>query len=54
MERIFSFIERWKVPLNSAYASFNGTFHFSTHENILTIALINIICIPYLKSQGSS
>ena len=25
MERIFSFVERWKVPLNSANASFNGT-----------------------------
>ena len=42
MERIFSFVERWKVPLNLAYASFKGTFHLSTHENILTIALINI------------
>ena len=27
------FVERWKVPLNSPYASFNGNFHLSTHEN---------------------
>jgi hypothetical protein len=35
---------RWKmnVPFNSAVASLNGTFHLSPHENILTIALINI------------
>jgi hypothetical protein len=42
MVRIFSFGERWNVPLNSAVASLNGTFHLSPHENILTIALINI------------
>ncbi len=30
-------------PLNSAYASLNGTFQLSTHENILTIALIIIV-----------
>ena len=42
MERIFSFGERWNVPFNSADASLNGTFHLSPHENILTIALINI------------
>ena len=42
MERIFSFGERWNVPFNSAVASLNGTFHLSPHENILTIALINI------------
>jgi hypothetical protein len=33
---------RWNVPFNSAVASLNGTFHLSPHENILTIALINI------------
>ena len=37
-----SFGERWNVPFNSAVASLNGTFHLSPHENILTIALINI------------
>jgi hypothetical protein len=42
MVRIFSFGERWNVPFNSAVASLNGTFHLSLHENILTIALINI------------
>ncbi len=31
-----------KDPFNSANASLNGTFHLSTHENILTISLINI------------
>ena len=36
MVRIFSFGERWNVPFNS------GTFHLSPHENILTIARINI------------
>ena len=35
MVRIFSFGERWNVL-------FNRTFHLSPHENILTIALINI------------
>ena len=42
MVRIFSFGERWNVPFNSAVASLNGTFYLSPHENILTIALINI------------
>ena len=42
MVRMFSFGERWNVPFNSAVASLNGTFHLSPHENILTIALINI------------
>jgi uncharacterized membrane protein YfhO len=42
MVRIFSFGERWNVAFNSAVASLNGTFHLSPHENILTIALINI------------
>ena len=45
MVRIFSFGERWNVLFNSAIASLNRTFHLSPHENILTIALINI---PYL------
>ena len=51
MVRIFLFgegRERWKVPFNSAVASLNGTFHLSRHENILTIALINI---PYLYNS---
>ena len=42
MVRIFSFGERWNVLFNSAIASLNRTFHPSPHENILTIALINI------------
>ena len=42
MVRIFLFGERWNVPFNEAVASLNGTFHHSPHENILTIALINI------------
>ena len=40
--RIFLFGERWNVLFNSAIASLNRTFHLSPHENILTIALINI------------
>ena len=50
MVRIFSFGERWNVLFNSAIASLNRTFHLSPHENILTIALINIhylYNIPY-------
>ena len=46
MVRIFSFGERWNVPINSAVASLNRTFHLSPHENILTIALINIHSHP--------
>ena len=42
MVRIFSFGERWNVSFNSVVASLNGTFHLSPHENIITIALINI------------
>jgi hypothetical protein len=42
MVRIFSFGERWNVPFNSVVAPLNGTFHLSHHENILTIALINV------------
>ena len=52
MVRIFSFGERWNVPFNSAVASLNGTFHLSPHENILTIALINIHYL-YTISQHS-
>ena len=40
--RIFSFGERLIVPFNSAIALLNGTINLSPHENILTIALINI------------
>jgi hypothetical protein len=40
--RAMAFGERWNVPFNSAVALLNGTFHLSPHENILTIALINI------------
>ena len=43
MVRIFSYGERWKVLFNSVIASLNRTFHLSPHENMLTIALINII-----------
>ena len=49
MVRIFSFGERWNVPFNSAVASLNGTFHLSPHENILTIALINIHYLYTIK-----
>ena len=42
MVRIFSFGERWNALFNSAIASLNRTFYLSPHENILTIALINI------------
>jgi hypothetical protein len=47
MVRIFSFGERWNVPFNSAVALLNGTFHLSPHENILTIAQINIHYLYY-------
>ena len=40
--RMFLFGERLIVPFNSAIASLNGTINLSPHENILTIALINI------------
>ena len=41
--RIFSFGERLIVLFNySAIASLNGAINRSPHENILTIALINI------------
>jgi hypothetical protein len=49
MVRIFSFCERWNVPFNSIVASLNGTFHLSPHENILTIALINIHYLYIVK-----
>jgi hypothetical protein len=41
MVRIFSFGERWNVPFNSAVATLNGTFQPSSHENILTIVILN-------------
>ena len=55
MVRIFSFGERWNVPFNSAVASLNGTFHLSPHENILTIAPINIhyLLLPSAARQHS-
>ena len=40
--RIFSFGERLIVSFNSAIASLDGTINLSPHENVLTIALINI------------
>ena len=40
--RIFSFGERLIVPFNSAIAALNGTINLSPHENILTIALMNM------------
>ena len=47
--RIFSFSERWIIPVNLAIVSLNRTFHLSTHKNILTIARIKtfIICISH-------
>jgi hypothetical protein len=54
MVRIFSFGERWNVPFNSAVASLNGTFHLSPHENILTIALINIHYLYTVDCHGFS
>jgi hypothetical protein len=48
MVRLFSLGERWNVPFNSAVASLNGTFQLSLHENILTIALINIHYLFYI------
>ena len=39
---IFSFGERLIVTFNSAIASLNRTINLSRHENILTIARINI------------
>ena len=51
MVRIFSFGERWNVLFNSAIASLNRTFHLSPHENILTIALINIHYLYTIASE---
>ena len=50
MVRIFSFGERWNFLFNSAIASLNRTFHLSPHENILTIALINIYYLYIIQS----
>ena len=52
MVRIFSFGERWNVLFNSAIASLNRTFHLSPHENILTIALINIHYLYIIKHEA--
>ena len=49
--RMFSFCERWNGPFNLAVASLNGTFYLSPHENILTIAQINIHYL-YIKWQN--
>ena len=38
----FHSVKDENVLFNSAIASLNRTFHLSPHENILTIALINI------------
>ena len=48
--RIFSFGERCNVLFNSAIALLNRTFYLSAHENVLTIALINIY---YLYNKTS-
>ena len=42
MEQIFSFGEKMKWSIQRGEAELNGTFHLSPHENICTIALINI------------
>ena len=52
--RIFSFGERLIVPFNSAIAPLNGTINFTPHENILTIALINIHYLYTIKSLSLS
>ena len=49
----FHSLKDGKVPVSSAYASFNGTFHLSTHENILTIELINIHYLYNVEENGS-
>ena len=38
-----------KCSIQLGFASLNGTFHLSPHENICTIALINI---HYLYNEG--
>ena len=63
---IFSWGGRWNVSFKEAtfmrwemkcsiqlgFALLNETFHLSPHENICSIAFINIICIPlgYIES----
>ena len=54
MVRIFSFGEKWNVLFNSAIASLNRTFHLSPHENILTIALINIHYLYNMTSRQAN
>ena len=51
--RIFSFGERWNVLFNSAIASLNRTFHLSPHENVHTIALINIHYLYKYKAYNT-
>ena len=51
MVKIFSFGERWNVPFHSAVASWNGKFHLSPHENIFTIALINIHYLYNIRKE---
>ena len=54
MVRIFSFGERWNALFNSAIASLNRTFYLSPHENILTIALINIHYLYTIRRTNTS
>ena len=51
--RIFSFGESLIVPFNSAIASLDRTINLSPHENILTIALINIHYLYNMKHRES-
>ena len=46
--RIFSWGERRNVLFNEAIDELDKTFHLSPHENILTIALINIHYLFYI------
>ena len=54
MVRIFLFGERLVTSFNSAITSLNGTISLSPHENILTIALIDIYYLHtvYTKENG--
>jgi hypothetical protein len=51
MVRIFSFGERWNVPFNSAVATLNRTFHLLSHENILTIVILNAAFFTSLEER---
>ena len=48
------FGERLIVPFNSAIASSNGKINLSPHENILSIALINIHYLYTIQSLSLS